>query len=506
MTSARSAMRFQPVVARKASAAPIRALYCSRQVFSFPVLSTTLRRRDVAVRSELYDAVREATADEFDLLAELGGRDEWALFLGCAHAGGGLALLLLQEAEDGGGQFDLEVMQAVEAGLPAGHTTCAACGVAEPGWPRFCAGCGADLSGLAADAGASAAELLEDVRHAAAGEYRVLGGMPHAEGGGAMYFAREEATDRVVGLALREEAGGELTLVVSWTPEADDAAFARPDVPEAVPAAGPAALGPVEPEPESNSVPPLWDPPSARSRARSRNRTRRGGATAAIAVFALALVAALVWAVIDFRGRPGANAMSPGPVPGTGVSEVSAAPAETPRAADSAAGTGGDVDTGAELPSREPALPVKRTEPATQRLTPPVVTVPVPAEEPVAEPELPAVPTTEGVEAAVRQYAQAVGSCQTSRISRAYPGITEAEMERWERVFRERCAGGLRAAFTAESDPLIDGTRAELVFTLTLVSNGSAGNEVRQPLPLRALLEWRRGAWSLREVRTLGAR
>jgi hypothetical protein len=107
------------------------------------------------------------------------------------------------------------------------------------------------------------------------------------------------------------------------------------------------------------------------------------------------------------------------------------------------------------------------------------------------------------VEAAVRQYAQAVGSCQTSRLSRAYPGITEAEVLRWERFFRQNCGGGVRTGFVAEAPASVDGTRAELLFTLTLSYADGTGRTVEQPLPLRAVLEWRAGAWSLREVRSL---
>ncbi|HEX2189694.1 MAG TPA: hypothetical protein VHG51_12385 [Longimicrobiaceae bacterium] len=459
------------------------------------------------MKSDLYDAIREATEDEFDLLADLGGGDEWSVFLGRARDGNGLALLLLQEAEDGGGQFDLEVIEAVEAGLPAGRTTCAACGAGEAGWPRFCAGCGADLSGVAAPAGASAAELLEAVCGAVEGEYRVLGALPRAEGGGALYFAREEGTDRVVGLALQQEPGGELDLVVAWTPQTE-ATPPRSAESERVVSADPLPpRPPFEPEPESNPVPPLWDPPSGRSRARSRDRARRAGATAAIAVVAVALVAAVVWAVTGTKGESGAKAMGPGPGVEAATSALSPAPAVT-SPAESAAAPGGDVATSAGLPHRDPPGPV-RAQPAksaTQPATPSVAVVTPPAEEPEPEPVVPTAPSADGVEAAVRQYAQAVGSCQTSRISRAYPGITGAEMDRWERVFRDRCGGGLRTVFAAESPPAVNGTRAEQVFTLTLVSTGATGSEVRQPLLLRAVLEWRGGAWSLREVRTLGAR
>jgi hypothetical protein len=47
-----------------------------------------------------------------------------------------------------------------------------------------------------------------------------------------------------------------------------------------------------------------------------------------------------------------------------------------------------------------------------------------------------AAPTPQGITDAVGRYAAAVQSRQTSRISRAYPGITAAEVDRWQRFFR----------------------------------------------------------------------
>jgi hypothetical protein len=462
------------------------------------------------VKSELTEAVREATRDEFELAAELGGGEEWAVFLGRSLDGGGLAILLLQEAEDGDGQFDLEVIEAVEAGMPVGRTTCGACGAGEGGWPRFCAACGADLSGVRPDAavpGESAGELLQEVRDAADGVYQVLGAMPHAEGGGALYFAREAATGRIVGLTLQEEAGGELALAVSWTPEPEAAAAPRAD--EVLVAAYPreeAVPTAAVPEPAA-PPPPLWDPPAPRSRPRSRERTRRVAGVAAVAAVGTALVIALVLAV---SGRSPSTAP---PVATNLVAGASAAETDTASAPATSPETPGGTDPAvpAVTPLPLPDPPRREPPPATSAGSPPPAQLAVqtaPADPASADPaaEPPAAPTADGVEAAVRRYAQAVGSCQTPRIRQAYPGITSAEVDRWTSFFAQNCRGGLRAAYEKERDTRIDGTRAELVFTLTLSYTDATGNPMQLPLPMRALLEWTQGAWSLREVRSLAGR
>jgi hypothetical protein len=467
------------------------------------------------VRTELYDAVREATRDEFDLAAELGGTDAWAVFLGQALDGGGLAVLLLQEAEDGGGQFDLEVMDAVEAGLPVGVTTCAACGAGEEGWPRFCALCGADLTGVQADAavpGGSAGELLAEVRAAADGVYQVLGALPHAEGGGALYFARETASGRIVGLALQQDAGGELDLVVAWEPGEDAAHAASPAAGEAFTPAPPAVPGPavaLERE-EPVSPPPLWNPPAARARSRGRERVRRAAGMAGVAAVGVALVAALVLVLRDPPLPPSTDSArtalgtatppadvpaDPGPDGDPGAAAEGGKKPVDPRPSPAAARTGVAKPASAAPEATPP-------RPSTSTAQPPAATAAA-GDDPEAGP---AAPTADGVEAAVRRYAQAVGSCQTSRITRAYPGITGAEVERWERFFRQNCGAGLRTEFVADGGASVDGTRAELLFTLAMAYTDPAGRAVQQPLPMRALLEWREGAWSLREVRSLAGR
>jgi hypothetical protein len=108
------------------------------------------------------------------------------------------------------------------------------------------------------------------------------------------------------------------------------------------------------------------------------------------------------------------------------------------------------------------------------------------------------------VEAAIARYASAVASRQTSRITRAYPGITPAEVDRWNRFFAPLGPdAGLRASHEVVSGPTLDGNRAEVIFTLTLSYQNPAGAPEDRSLPLRAVLRWTGTAWSLQEVRLL---
>jgi hypothetical protein len=97
------------------------------------------------------------------------------------------------------------------------------------------------------------------------------------------------------------------------------------------------------------------------------------------------------------------------------------------------------------------------------------------------------------------RYAAAVASRQTSRIQAAYPGITGAEIDRWERLFASLGPRPqLKAFYDLEEDPDVKGDAADVVFTLTLEYGGE-----RHPLPLRGILRRAAGRWELREVRSL---
>jgi hypothetical protein len=441
------------------------------------------------VRPELYDAVEEATRDDFDLVAELGGGAAWAAFLGRPVRGRGrLAVLLLQEADDESGQYDLETIEALDAGLPIGRTTCVSCGASEPGWPRFCAVCRTDLSGEVVPGG-SAEETLEEVRGAARGVYDVLGEMPRDDGGGALYFAREVATDRLVGLTLQNDALGELDLVVSWVPvtegEADVVVEQGPETSRA-----PADL--VDP---SAAADDHFEAASFRADAgasRSRDRRRRMVGIAAVALIALSLLAgiALVGRAYLVRGDAVASVTAPFPDP-PAAAEPAVPEVEEPRSA--------SPDVRDRPPTPQPPAMARPTAPA-----PGPAAEPPPVSPTTGVERLAAAPSAGGIADAVARYASAVQSRQTSRISAAYPGITAAEVERWERFFRPLgTESGLQTRHEIVSGPSVQGTRGEVVFTLTLSYADASGRPVELPLPLRAVLEWTGREWSLREVRSL---
>lgn len=478
----------------------------------------------------MYEAVEEATRNEFELLAQLGGGSAWAAFLGRPLAGRGpLVLLLLQAAEEGDGEFDLETLEALDDGLPLGRTGCSSCGAEGEGWPRFCPGCGADLTGVPADAAVpsgTAEALLDEVRGAAAGVYEVLGAMPHAEGGGALYFAREAGTGRVVGLALRTEADGELDLVVSWTPGMDSgasdgpAAVDRAGWDEAVPGdeAAPSAVpygsrpdgsAPWSGDDGADAPHPLFEAP-ARRRAGARDRGRRAAGIAAVGFVGVALVAALIAAFWNPSPPPDpassfAETVAP---PRPGPAAAAAGPAST-ATADPATGStrlpapAGGAAAAPSPPPRPAAAPAAPTTPAVASTSTPASSVPAATTAPATPPAPAAAPTPQGITEAIGRYAAAVQSRQTSRITRAYPGITPAEVDRWERFFRPLAPdAGLEARYEALSGPTVSGTRGEILFTLTLSYTDGAGKAAVMPLPLRAILEWTGGGWSLREVRS----
>jgi hypothetical protein len=458
------------------------------------------------VRTELYDAVKEATRGELDLLGELDGGPGWMAYLARSPAAGALCLLVLQETP--GEEFDLEVVEVLDATLAVGRTTCLECGTAADGWPRYCEACGRDLSGVAAGgaAGASDGELLDAVRAAADGEYEVLGAMRHAEGGGAVYFARDAGTGALVGLTLEREADGELALAVSWT--VDDEALREEEA--SLPAgAAPSAVPAWTPEPRVEAPPVLRPEPVAayvpsREAAdpeppRGRGDSRRVALYAAAGVLVVGAVAVLAFLLMS---RP--DGAAEGPLPGVAVEAAiqpsrPAGPAPSvspPSAADPA-----------PAPPPAPADPVPPSYPAPEVARTPV---PRPAPPPPVEAPLPAPPApvarddgrtdAERIEAAIGGYAAAVQSRQIPRIRAAYPGITQAEVARWEELLIGVGTGNtLRVVYVLDDAPTVRGDEARVPFTLVLEFRGT-----RQLQPLRATLRRSGGGWRLEEVRLIG--
>lgn len=396
------------------------------------------------MRSALYQAVQRQVGHEFPEIFELGSEAGWAAFLGRPAGGGPLAILLMQ-AEEGSREHRLQVVRRLDSGLQVGRTTCPACGMNQPGWPRWCRECRTDLAAPPADA---EADLLVP------GGHQLLGTLTRAEGGAPLHFAREVATGRVVALAEKARPDGSVELVPAWT----------------------TAL-------------PATPPP--------RRLIVTGAAGLALIVAAL-----LVAAVVAARGPRIKNVAADS----SGIVDTAAPPAGTPplTVAEDTGGAAAPVNDSSPSPAPAPTEKSASVADGGRREqqkgsapgTPSTVgTRPSPTSP---------VPTPQGVEAAVARYASAVASRQTSRITRAYPGITPAEVDRWNRFFAPLGPdAGLRASHEVVSGPTLDGNRAEVIFTLTLSYQNAAGAPEDRSLPLRAVLRWTGTAWSLQEVRLL---
>ncbi len=151
---------------------------------------------------ELLRAVKDAAAAEFEILGEMGrGERGSVVYLSRERATQKLVALKLRP---NGSDFELSVLRELDAVLPVAPNTCPSCGIDLVGGGRFCSNCGRDLSG--SHQGTETREqALEAVRHAAEGEYEVLGEMERSEGGGPVYFARTLSSGRLVALSLVRE-------------------------------------------------------------------------------------------------------------------------------------------------------------------------------------------------------------------------------------------------------------------------------------------------------------
>ncbi|HEX6371363.1 MAG TPA: hypothetical protein VF006_20765 [Longimicrobium sp.] len=388
---------------------------------------------------------------------ELGSEAGWAAFLGRPAGGGSLAILLMQ-AEEGSREHRLQVVRRLDSGVRVGRTTCTACGKVQVGWPRYCDECRTDLAATPADA---EADLLVP------GGHQLLGTLTRAEGGAPVHFAREVATGRVVGLAEKARPDGSVELTRAWAPDTAAA----------------------------------WPP--------RRLTTARA---AGLALIAAALLVAAVVAARGPRIQADAVANAPGGVDTAGT-QAGNPPVVTPPSTvledkGGPAAPVNDSSPSAGAPSSTPAQTEKSATVAgggrrEQQKGSAPGTPATAGTRPAPSPPSP-VPTPQGVEATIGRYASAVASGQTSRITRAYPGITPAEVDRWNRFFAPLGPdAGLRASHEVVSGPTLDGNRAEVIFTLTLSYQNPAGTPEYRSLPLRAVLRWTGTAWSLQEVRLL---
>lgn len=239
-------------------------------------------------------AVQDAAAADFDVLGEIGrGADGMIIYLAREATSRRLVALRLQREGQLADEFSLEVVRHLDNSMPAPESKCVSCGKAVKGWARFCSYCGADLSGAAAKEGDAVdrALLLEAVKEAVSAEYEVLGEMSRSEGGGAVYFARDLATAKIV--ALRLQRDGEefsLGLTTAMKPLARSLGVkpVATQVFDAMPAR-PAATAPRAEPPSRPAVPPPPPPPPVAAGMSSRSKAVLGGAAVIVVAVAVLL-------------------------------------------------------------------------------------------------------------------------------------------------------------------------------------------------------------------------
>ena len=152
---------------------------------------------------ELFRAVQDAAAGSHEVLGDL-GRDAKGRVIYLARDLKSQALVALRlDGEQG--EYVLDVARTLDGGVGASMgAACAKCGAPRVGWGKFCPQCGADVAQASVE-NRSRAELHAAVQAAAQGEFEILGEMDHAVGGGAVYFARDLASGKIVTLRLRKE-------------------------------------------------------------------------------------------------------------------------------------------------------------------------------------------------------------------------------------------------------------------------------------------------------------
>lgn len=157
-------------------------------------------------------AVQEAAAGDFTVLGEIGrGANGVIIYLARETSSKRLVALKLQREGQLADEYGLELVRHLDNSMPAPDSKCFKCGESVGGWARYCGHCGADLSGSTppSDDAVDRALMLQAVREAVTGQYEVLGEMARNEGGGAVYFAKDVSTGKIVALRLQREGAGE---------------------------------------------------------------------------------------------------------------------------------------------------------------------------------------------------------------------------------------------------------------------------------------------------------
>ena len=158
----------------------------------------------------------DAVSADYEVLGELGRRDESIGFLARTWAGRVLVVLLLSPGAQGTDQeYSLDVIEKLDARVPQPPQECSQCHMTLRPWARFCTRCGNDVSGLAATGSMKPDDLRRLAERAAGDQYELLGEMARSGGGGAVYFGRDRATKKVA--VLRLERGSDERVAVKST-------------------------------------------------------------------------------------------------------------------------------------------------------------------------------------------------------------------------------------------------------------------------------------------------
>src|SRR5687768_17622250 len=100
---------------------------------------------------DLFRAVRDVVASEYELLGELGrGEKGTVVYLARELATRNLVALKLDRGPSGGdADYELTVLSQLDESIPSPGSNCPYCGRRVQGWERFCPQCGRDISGEA---------------------------------------------------------------------------------------------------------------------------------------------------------------------------------------------------------------------------------------------------------------------------------------------------------------------------------------------------------------------
>lgn len=194
------------------------------------------------MHDELIRQIEEATDDAYEVVGQLGADESRPGFLARERETGALAAFSLIGDE-------LRILSRLDAAVPTGGSTCAACHAPLAVWADACPSCGARIVGDDfPDTPEARDVLLAEVRSASEGEYDVLGAMDGAAG--TVYFARELEGGRLVALALQaeDEEDDACSLTATWL--APSAAAPTPRPISAEPLAVPPAPAPSLPIPD----------------------------------------------------------------------------------------------------------------------------------------------------------------------------------------------------------------------------------------------------------------